>query len=267
MNKRRHLLAVLVVAVALLPFGCRKKGDKAEVIIAGSTSVQPFVEMVAEHYMEEHPDLRVVVQGGGSTAGVQAVREGAAAVGMSSRQLTPQENDLTPIVLARDGIAVIVHPSNPVASLTVEQVREVFGGRIKDWKEVGGKPGRIWLVTREEGSSTRGAFVELVMHKTPIISEAIVQDSNGSVRAVIADFPMGVGYVSLGLVDESVKALRIGGVEPTRENVRNNSYRLVRPFLFIAKGEIGPAARLFIDYVLSDTGQRLLEEESLIGIH
>jgi phosphate transport system substrate-binding protein len=258
---------MIAIGTMLLSGACRKKEGKSELIIAGSTSVQPFVEMVAEKYMEEHPDLRVIVQGGGSTAGVQAVREGAAAVGMSSRNLNAQESDLTPVTLARDGIAVIVHPSNRVADLTVEQVREIFGGRIKDWKELGGAPGRIWLVTREEGSGTRGAFKELVMHKTPIVPEAIVQDSNGSVRAVIADFPMGVGYVSLGLVDASVKAVKIGGAAPTRDNVKNKSYRLVRPFLFLLKGEPQPQAKQFIDYVLSDHGQKLLEEESLIGVH
>lgn len=259
-------MAVLA-ATMLFSGGCRKKEGKSELILAGSTSVQPFVEMVAEKYMEEHPDLRVIVQGGGSTAGVQAVREGAAAIGMSSRHLTAQETDLTPITLARDGIAVIVHPSNGVGNLTVEEVREIFGGRIRDWKKVGGKPGRIWLVTREEGSGTRGAFKELVMHKTQIVPEAIVQDSNGSVRAVIADFPMGIGYVSLGLVDESVKALRIDGVVASRDNVKNKSYRLVRPFLFLVKGEPQPQAKQFIDYVLSERGQKLLEEESLIGAH
>lgn len=256
-------VALLLAAVAF--GGCRKKEGKSELILAGSTSVQPFVEMLAEKYMEEHPDLRVIVQGGGSTAGVQAVREGAAAVGMSSRHLNAQESDLTPITLARDGIAVIVHPSNPVNDLTVEQVREVFGGRIKDWKELGGKPGRIWLVTREEGSGTRGAFKEMVMHKTPIAAHAIVQDSNGSVRAVIADFPAGIGYISLGLVDNTVKAMRIDGAMPTHDNVKNKSYRLVRPFLFLVKGEPQPQAKLFIDFVLSPHGQKLLEEESLIG--
>lgn len=267
MSRSRQILAAVLAATMLLSGGCRKKEGKSELILAGSTSVQPFVEMVAEKYMEELPEMRVIVQGGGSTAGVQAVREGAAAIGMSSRCLTAQETDLTPITLARDGIAVIVHPSNGVGNLTVEQVREIFGGRIRDWKEVGGKPGRIWLVTREEGSGTRGAFKELVMHKTQIVPEAIVQDSNGSVRAVIADFPMGIGYVSLGLVDETVKALRIDGVVASRDNVKNKSYRLVRPFLFLVKGEPQAQAKQFIDFVLSERGQKLLEEESLIGAH
>lgn len=254
----------LALALLALCAACGKE-SKTEVVLAGSTSVQPFAEMLAEQYMAQHRELSVVVQGGGSTAGVQAVREGAATIGMVSRELSKQENDLTPIVIARDGIALVVHPGNPVADLTLDQARAIFSNRVRDWRELGGRPGRIWPVTREEGSGTRGAFQELVMHKEIISPRAMVQDSNGSVRAVIAHDPNGIGYISLGLVDSSVKALRIGGVVPSREHVKDKSYSLVRPFLFTVKDPPHGIAKDFIDYVLGAEGQKTLEDEGLIG--
>jgi len=257
-------LKMFLAGAALLCVSCGRS-SQVELTLAGSTSIQPFMEMVGEGYTKGHPGARVVVQGGGSTAGIQAVREGAAAIGMCSRELNDQEKDLEPIIIARDGIAVIVHPSNPVANLTKDQVRDIFAGKVTDWSAVGGAKGKIRPVTREEGSGTRGAFQELVMHKEKITTEAMVQDSNGSVREVIANDPGGIGYMSLGLVNSSVKAVSIGGVKATHDNVKNHTYQLVRPFLLVVKGKPQGAARQFIDYVLSPEGQKHLEEEGLIG--
>jgi phosphate transport system substrate-binding protein len=256
-------LAVFALGVLALLVSC-KKDDQQGLTLAGSTSVQPFAEMVAEHYMGEHREKRVIVQGGGSTAGIQAVREGACEIGMVSRALNDQENDLKPTVIARDGIAIIVHPSNSVDDLTLVQVRNIFAGSITDWSRVGGKAGGIRPLTREAGSGTRGAFVELVMHKVEIPQRLMVQGSNGSIREVVANDPGSIGYISLGLVNERVKGLHIEGVAPTHENVVAGKYKLVRPFLFVLKAAPSPAASEFIDYMLSDGGQALLEKQGLI---
>jgi phosphate transport system substrate-binding protein len=221
--------------------------------------------MVAEKFTAYHPGVKILVQGGGSTAGIQAVREGAARIGMVSRELGAQERDLSPIVMARDGIAVIVHPSNSIADLSTEQIRDVFAGTVKDFSNVGGRKGPIWPVTREEGSGTRGAFIELVMKGKTITPEALVQDSNGSMRELIANDPGGIGYISLGLVNDSVKAVSIDGVRATRDNVVNGTYKLVRPFLFVVAQAPDGLCKQFIDFVLSGEGQRLLEEEGLIA--
>jgi len=254
-----------LAAATVLAWGCGR-GRDGDVTVAGSTSVQPFVELIAEEYMREHPDVSVIVQGGGSTAGVQAVREGAATIGMVSRSLNEQEKDLKPVTIARDGIALIVHPSNGLRGVTKEQARDMFTGQVRDFAQVGGKAGLVRVVTREEGSGTRGAFAELIMEGATITDEAIVQDSNGSMREVIAHDPAAIGYISLGLVDASVRALSIDGVAATRENVKSGVYPLRRPFLFVLKGEPPAIAQAFIDFTLSAKAQQLLEEEGLIAV-
>lgn len=235
-------------------------------VVAGSTSVQPFADRWSEIYMTKYPGKVVNVQGGGSSAGVQAVRSGAADIGTSSRELKADEKDLTEIVVAKDGLAVIVHPSNSVSDLTIDQVKQIFAGKIRSWKEFGGRTKAITVVTREEGSGTRGAFQEMVMGKIRVFKGAIVEDSNGTVREIVAGDPDSIGYISLGLVNEAVKALKLDGVIPTYENILENRYRLVRPFLFVTKGPAGFEAKDFIDFVLSAEGQDLIKKEGLIPV-
>jgi phosphate transport system substrate-binding protein len=257
-------LTASVIALAALS-GCKRSGQQEVLTLAGSTSVHPFVEMIAEEYMVEHPDRQVTVQPGGSTAGIQAVRAGAAQIGMVSRGLHEEEQDLKPIVIARDGIAVIIQAANPVNGLTKDQVKGIFAGEIEDWSEVGGSEGPVRPVTREQGSGTRGAFQELVMGETKIATDAMVQDSNGSIREVISNDPGAVGYISLGLVNEKVKALAIDGVTANAEDVRNGTYPFARPFLFVLTREPNEPEKAFIDYVLSPASQKLLEEEGLVS--
>lgn len=235
-------------------------------VVAGSTSVQPFADRWSEIYMTKYPGKIVNVQGGGSSAGVQAARSGAADIGTSSRELKADEKDLTEIVVAKDGLAVIVHPSNPVSDLTIDQVKQIFAGEIRSWKEFGGRAKAITVVTREEGSGTRGAFQEMVMGKIRVFKGAIVEDSNGTVREIVAGDPDSIGYISLGLVNEAVKALKLDGVRPTDENILENRYGLVRPFLFVTKGPASGEAKNFIDFVLSEEGQDLIKKEGLIPV-
>lgn len=261
----KALLVVLAVAASATWVSCRAK-DGNSLSVAGSTSVQPFMEMLAEDYMAHQPSAKILVQGGGSTAGIQAVRERAAAIGMVSRELNQQEQDLKSIVIARDGIAVIVNTANPIGALTTAQVRDILAGSTKDFSEVGGVKGPIRAVTREEGSGTRGAFEELVMAGSPIISSALVQNSSGSVREMVSRDPGAIGYISLGLVDASVKPLAIDGVVAKRDDVKNGTYKLVRPFLLVHTGELQGMAKDFVDFILSEPGQRLLEKEGLVSV-
>jgi phosphate transport system substrate-binding protein len=265
--KRRPRLALVLVAVFVVIFSaCGRGRSGAELILAGSTSIQPFADKWAEVYMGRKNGCVVNVQGGGSSAGIQACRSGACQIGMSSRDLKPDEKDLTEIVVARDGLAVIVHPGNPVSGLTLNQVRDIFSGVIRRWSVLGGPDREITVVTREEGSGTRGAFQELVMKKTRIYRGAIVQDSNGTVREIVAHDPWSVGYISLGLVDTRVRALPLEGVAPTDAHIGDGTYKLVRPFLFLINGPLEGTCRDFIDFVLSPEGQALVREEGLLPI-
>lgn len=245
--------------------GC--KPNRGGVIIAGSTSVQPFVEKVAEHFMEENPGITVNVQGGGSTAGVQATMNGTCDIGASSRNLKPSERGLRTILIALDGIAVILHKDNPLEDLTVEQVRGIFTGKISNWRELGGLDKEIIPVTREEGSGTRVSFEDMIMGGEAISDACLVQDSNGAVREIIATTLQGVGYISIGLVDDREKAVAINGIQPTLANLVTEKYRFSRPFLFLMREEPRGHCKRFIDYVLSSEGQQILGSSGLIPIN
>jgi phosphate transport system substrate-binding protein len=185
-------------------------------------------------------------------------------IGMSSRDLKGDEKKLWSVEIARDGLAVIVNPKNPVGNLTLKQVNDIYSGVITNWKQLGGKNAEIHVITREEGSGTRSAFETLVMGKSQINPRSIVQDSNGTVRQLVGDDAAAIGYISLGLVNEKVKAMELDSVKATHENVVNGSYGLSRPFLFITSVEPTGKTKLFIDFVLSSEGKKLLNMEGLV---
>jgi len=257
---RWNLLFLVLLAFS----GCQRTQGGLSVV--GSTSVEPFAEALAEEFMHQHPREKIFVQGGGSSAGIQAVRTGAAEVGMSSRNLMKGESDLISIPIIYDAIAVIVHRENPLGDLTLDQIRKIFSGELTRWSEMGGKDRIITLVTREEGSGTREAFQTLIMGEKEISLGALVQDSNGAIRQVVSDDRNAIGYISLGLVNERVKAVKIEGIEPSVENIREHRYKIVRPFLFVFTSEPRGMAKEFLDYILSPAGQNLLVHEGLVSM-
>jgi phosphate transport system substrate-binding protein len=254
----------LGIGLSVILLSCSCMHREGGIIIAGSTSVQPFIEQVAEHFMGENPDIIVNVQGGGSTAGIQATFNGTCDIGSSSRNLKVEERGLVVVLIAVDGIAVIVHKDNQIENLTVAQIQGIFSGKIKNWQELGVKNEEIIPVTREEGSGTRGAFEDMIMGESRISDACLVQDSNGAVREIIATTPQGIGYISVGLVDEREKAVAINGVRPTLVNLIQCQYRFTRPFLLLLKEKPTGKIRKFIDYVVSKKGQQTLKENGLI---
>lgn len=261
-----YLLLCLTLGLAVLP-GCARDNDEAagSITIAGSTSVQPFAEMLAEEYARRYPDRPPVnVQGGGSSAGARAALSGTAHIGMMSREPAESEKELVPTVIAVDALALIIHRDNKVVDLTKDQIKDIFSGRITDWGELGGTPGAIHVISREEGSGTRDAFDGLIMEGDDVLARAIVQDSNGAVRETVARDPRAIGYVSLGLVDDRVRAVTVDGARASVTSVQRGEYTLVRPFLFVVKGDYTPEAKEFLDFVLSEEGQRILAEEGLV---
>ncbi len=243
------------------------ESKKRTVTLAGSTSVMPFSEKLAERFMLDRPGITVDVQGGGSSAGIQASINKTVDIGMSSRELRENEKGLTETIVCYDGISVIVHPRNPLRNLSGEQVRAIYSGRIRNWKDLGWINREIDAVSREEGSGTRAAFEELMMRNEAIHDRIMVQDSNGSVKEVVATDPYGIGYISMGVVDARVRALSIDGRSPTVENIKRKTYRLVRPFLYLTLGEPRPAAKMFMDFILSREGQTILRKEGLVPVH
>jgi phosphate transport system substrate-binding protein len=254
----------ILTALLVIPLTACQNGSDAGMIVAGSTSVQPFAEILAEEYMILHPDCSIDIQGGGSSAGIMSAQSGTADIGMSSRSLKESEMSLWSVEIARDGLAVIVHSSNPIHNLTLSQIRDIYTAAITDWSQLGGRNSKIHVITREEGSGTRGAFEDLVMDDMRISPKSIVQDSNGAVRQLVADDANAIGFISLGLVDDTVQALQLEGVAATTENVINGSYGLSRPFIFMTLNQPSGETKEFIDFTLSAEGQKLLAADGLI---
>jgi phosphate transport system substrate-binding protein len=248
--------------------------------VVGSTSVGPLMEKIAAEYNKKNPGLTIDIQQVGSSAGIQAAIDGSADIGMSSRDLTADETaqGLKTVNIALDGIAVILNKDNPISALTTEQIQKVFSGEVTNWKDVGGKDGAITVIAREEGSGTRSAFEELMklqkevekdgkkVKESTVTEKALVQQGSGAVKAGVAQNPNAVGYLSLGLVDDTIKAATVDGVACTVENVKNKTYKVSRPFVVLTKGDAAGAAKEFIDYMLSDEVQKLVEEEHYITI-
>lgn len=238
--------------------------------MVGSTSMEKLANALAESFMEKYTDVTVTAEFVGSGAGIEAVTAGTADIGNSSRNLKDEEkaNGAVENVVAIDGIAVCVDPANTVEGLTKEQLTNIYLGQITNWSEVGGADSPIIVVGREAGSGTRGAFEELLKIEDQC-AYANELDSTGAVMAKVASTPGAIGYVSLDVVDDSVIALPLEGVEPAAENIKAGKYFLSRPFVMATKGEISAQNELvqaWFDFVLGDEGQEVASKVGLITV-
>ncbi|MDI6739531.1 MAG: phosphate ABC transporter substrate-binding protein [Candidatus Edwardsbacteria bacterium] len=259
----RNVLRTLILGLSFAVLAnCGR--SKTSITLAGSTAFQPFAEKLAEQYMIGHPGVNITVQGGGSAVGIQSALSGAAQIGMADLvQLPPEAKELTATPVARDGIAVVVNPANKAAGLTMAQIRGIFNGTIRNWKEVGGGDAPITVVSREAGSGTRSSFEQIV--KEVVLSrDALIQDSNGTIRETVANDANAVGYLSHGLLNEKIKALKIDGQDCTTETVVSGKYPLVRPIYLLVKGPASESMNAFIDYILSPEGQQTIKANGLI---
>ncbi len=277
MKKRVSGLLVIVMAVLLFA-GCAAEAAPAAaesaggaalsgtLSVAGSTTVAPPAQALADAFEARYPETRIDVQGIGSSAGMKMLNEGGCEIGMASRELKQKELDwgLESIAIAYDGIAVVVHPSNGVSDLTKEEIQKIFMGEITNWSEVGGINKEILVVSREDGSGTRGAFEEILKLEgdegSMVIESALIAEGNGAVKANIASKSQAIGYISLGIVDETVKALQVDGAEVTVANIKSGAYGVSRPLNMATKGEMSELAKTYLDFVMSPEGQKIVAE-------
>jgi phosphate transport system substrate-binding protein len=263
-------LFAILLSCAVILSGCHSKSDE-KVSVVGSTSVEPLAKMLADEFEKEHSQ-KIDIQGVGSTAGIKAVNDGTCDIGTSSRELSDEEKtwNLKETVIAVDGITVIVNLNNKIENLSKDQIVKVFKGEIKNWKELGGQDKEIIIVSREAGSGTRGAFEELLKLQKKendktislVAENALIADGNGAVMANIAGKDNAIGYMSIGMVDQTrVKKLKVDGVEATKKNVRDKKYTISRPFIMLTKGEPVEGAKEFIDFILSDAGQQVVSKD------
>ena len=273
MGKRGAVLtfiaALMIGAVALTTVACGGGGSgggglSGKITESGSTTVQPVAEKLATAFTKDNPNAKVVIQGGGSSAGIKACNDGTVDIGAASRELTASDPTLVTHLLARDGIAVITNPDNSISGLTKQQVRDIFSGNITNWNQVGGADKKIIVISREEGSGTRTAFEDMVMNKQLITSDAILQTSTGTIKTAISGTPYSIGYLSLGYTDANIKTLAIDGIACTEENAKSGAYPIVRPLYFLTKAQPDGVVKEFIDFCLGAEGQAIVVSEGYL---
>jgi len=281
-RKNKLLLMLAVISMSLLVSGCTDNTNNTagtddtlsdvKLQIAGSTTVLPIAEECARVYMEAHPGSQIYVSGGGSSHGVKSVADGTVDIGDASRDMKDSERESYPSLvthgIAKDGVAIVAHPSNPVGDLTMEQLQGIYSGNITNWQDVGGADAEIMVVSREEGSGTRDCFESSVLKpiKTEVTDYAIIQDSNGKVRTTIAGNEQGIGFLSLGYVNSDIKAVNLNGIAATVENIRSGEYAISRTLLMITDGEPDADEQVFLDFVLSSEGQGIVSEVHFIPV-
>jgi phosphate transport system substrate-binding protein len=271
------ILAAAIAVIIIAAYAGGFFGGRREIrtlSVTGSTTVLPIVQKSAEKYMDMHNDVNILVSGGGSSVGVKSAGEKTTDIGMASRDLKDSEKtdypSLNPVVIARDGIALVVHPSNSVSSLTVEEIKAIYKGEYTNWSELGGENLEIVVIGRDSASGTREFFFEHVMNKEDFVRTMLEKNSNGAVKQTVSQTPGAVGYVGLGYLDETVKtvSIKVGTteVEPTVANIQNGSYPIARNLYILVNGEPEGLIRDFIDFILSPEGQAIVEEEGFVPV-
>lgn len=242
--------------------------------IRGSTTVLPIAQSAAEVFMDRNEGADISVQGGGSGVGIASLMDGTCDVACSSRTMKEDEiargrskgMEFQGHVIAMDGIALIVHPKNPVTAVAKGQIKRIYGGQISNWLGVGGTGQPIVVVSRDTASGTFEAFMELVLDQEKVRPDALMQASNQAVAMAVATSPGAIGYVGLGYLSSKVKPLVVDGVLPSRDTVQHKAYPLSRPLYLYTNGAPRGAVKEFLAFIMSDEGQRLVEELGFVGI-
>ncbi len=243
-------------------------------VIKGSTTVLPIAQKAAEAYMAEHPDVKISLSGGGSGNGIKAIIDGTADIGNASRFIKQKEVNLAhskgvypvPFRVALDAIVPVVNTSNKVADLTLAQIKDIYLGKIKDWKAVGGTPGKIVVISRDSSSGTFGVWKDLVMKKERVIPSALIVPSNGGIVQAVANTPGAIGYVGLGYLNNEIKAVKVDGIAGTEENTLNGSFPIARGLFMFTKGWPKGEIMSFLSFILSKKGQELVKEAGSIPL-
>jgi phosphate transport system substrate-binding protein len=264
-------LISLLVAVAVFGAGCTSSTSGGTLQLAGSTSVQPDAQALAQAYMANNSGVTVNVAGGGTAAGITAVGTGTAQIGDASANLTAsqlaQYPNLQPTPICVDAIAIIVNPHNSVTNLTLNQTRDIYTGAITNWNQVGGNNAKINVVNREQGSGTRDGVQKIVLKGGNFSTGGIQQSSTGAVKSYVAGDSNAIGYIATNALDNSVKALNINNVAPNYGNIADGSYVIQRYLLFVTNGAPTGLAASFINYTLSPPGQAILKAQGEVSLN
>lgn len=274
--KRSILIVVLMAACpfflisahagAMDPFS----GLSGDIRISGGTAHIPVMKEAAKQIMRANPEISISIAGGGSGVGIKQVGEGIVDIGNSGRAATDAEVEKYGLKLfkwAIDGVGVAVNPDNPVTALTKAQLKDIYSGKITDWKDLGGKDAPITVYTRDESSGTRAVFWKKALDKGDIVSSANFVVSNGAMKTAIANDPNAIGYVSVGHMDASVTGVALDGVSPAIDTVKSGEYTVARGLYSNTKGDPSGLTKLFIAYLLSPEGQQIVVQKGFVPVN
>lgn len=265
----------LVCILAVFVSGCSSSDvssrDK-QLVLTGSSTVAPLVGEIAKQFETLHPGVRVDVQSGGSSRGVADARRGLADIGMVSRDLKPEEQDLTALTIARDGVSVILHRDNPIVTLSDEKIVAIYKGEITNWSEVGGNDAPITVVTKAEGRSTLELFVgHFNLDNSQIQADVVIGDNEQGIKTVAGN-PNAIGYVSIGTAEYDashgvpIKLLPLGGVTASIENVRNGTFPLSRPLNLVVTNSPQGLVQKFIEFARSRDVDEIVQEQYFVPL-
>jgi len=274
------LLAYTAFAIACAGSSPEAGGDKGansnRVTINGSTTVVPIGQKTVEVFNRKHPEVKISISGTGSGDGIKALLDGTTDIAMSSREMEGSEKQQTTAkginlkeqVIAWDGIVPIVNPENPVTNLTLAQLKDIYTGKVTDWKDVGGKPGTIVVVSRDSSSGTYKSWGEMVLGKeSRVMPAAQLQASSGAVAETVAKTPNAIGYVGIGYTNNpSIKSVSVDTVKASADTVLSKTYKIARPLYMFTNGEPKGMAAEYLKFVLSPEGQQIVKEEGFVPL-
>lgn len=273
----RIVLSLVVVSGLIVTLGCGGKKKKMEgtLQIRGSDTMLQLSTSWAEAYMKANPKVQIAVTGGGSGTGIAAMINGTIDIANASRTIKDKEisqakaNGVNPMehVVAKDGISVVVNPANPARELTSAQIKDIYTGKITNWKDVGGPDHPITLCARDNSSGTYAFFQEHVLEKEDYSPKALNLQSNSAIVTEVAQNTYAIGYIGLGyLVDASgkVAAVAVDGVKPSNESVASGEYKIARGLQMYTNGEPGGLAKAFLEFIMSEEGQKIVTDEGFV---
>lgn len=264
------LTRLLLISFIVSGFAANSALAKSDITIKGSTTVLPIAQACAEAYMDENPDVNISVQGGGSGVGIASIIDGTTDIGDASRPIKDKEldkaasNGVKPKahVVAMDGIAVVVHPSNPISALEKSRIKDIYTGKVSKWSD----GSAIVVISRDSASGTFEAFNKLALDKAKVRPDALLQASNRAVATTVGKTPGAIGYIGLGYLTNEVKAITVDGIMVSKETVLSDEYPLSRPLFMYTNGTPSGAIKDFIDFVKSEEGQAIAEKNGYVGL-
>jgi len=272
MTRMLNIIAAALVGLSLIGGASALAAESLGV--NGSTTVLPIGQATAEAYMKKNPSVNISISGGGSGNGIKALIDKTTQIAMSSRQMKKEEIELAkskgvnPMEhkVAIDALTPVAHPSNPVANLTIEQLSLIYQGKIRNWKEVGGKDLQIVVISRDTSSGTYESWQEKILHKEKVSPRAQLQASSGAVVQAVSKNRYAIGYIGIGYLNKSVKALTVNGIVANDANALNGTYPIARPLYYYTNGEPKGSAAGYLNFVKGPEGQKIVKKEGFVPL-